>query len=270
MTNYERHPLNTDFEWPNQAKTGTFLSQQQIDDWNNHGFFLLKDAIDPQTLKEVEKAIDPIEAEYEAKLKEQGGQFGISKADALTFTTHLVLKDPILKRFATESAFVELCASLIGPDARLYWDQAVYKKPGNPDEFPWHQDNGYSFVEPQTYLTCWVPLSQATIDNGCPWVLPGLHKQGTLEHKLTRLGFQCVDDPIDAIAVPAEVGDVVVFSSLTPHRTGPNLSTEIRKAYILQYCHGHSEVVTPKGERLVQADKDRQFYVLQNGEPCSV
>ena len=73
-----------------------------------------------------------------------------------------------------------MCADLIGPDVRLYWDQAVYKKPGTESPFPWHQDNGYAFVEPQQYLTCWVALTDATEDNGCPWVVPGLHRRGAL------------------------------------------------------------------------------------------
>ena len=56
---------------------------------------------------------------------------------------------------------------------RLYWDQAVYKKPDTAAPFPWHQDNGYAYVEPQQYLTCWIALTDATEDNGCPWVVPG-------------------------------------------------------------------------------------------------
>ncbi len=265
---FEKHPLNTEFNWPSRAAYNDFLSPEQIDSWNEKGFFLLKGTIDLDLIKDVERIIDPMEAAYEEKLKEQGGQFGISKADALTFTTHPVLKNDELKDFARHETFVELCRNLIGTDARLYWDQAVYKKPGNPEEFPWHQDNGYSFVVPQTYLTCWVPLTSATIENGCPWVLPGIHHHGTLKHKITPLGFQCVDEPESPVAVEAEPGDVVVFSSLTPHRTGPNLSKQIRKAYILQYSHGYSEVITPKGDRLVQDDDTRQFFVVKNGEPA--
>ena len=37
--------------------------------------------------------------------------------------------------------------------------------------------------------------------------------------------------------MPARAGDAIIFSSLSPHRTGPNLKTgTVRKAYILQYC----------------------------------
>jgi hypothetical protein len=60
----------------------------------------------------------------------------------------------------------------------------------------WHQDNGYTFVEPQQYLTCWVALTDATEANGCPWVAPGVHKLGTLAHRYVEpLGFECFDDP---------------------------------------------------------------------------
>ncbi len=263
----EKHPLNETFCWQTKKPYNNFLSTEHIESWNEAGFFLLKNVLDLDLLQDVAEAIDPVEAAYEAQLKEQGGQFGISKADALTFTTHLVLKSERLKQFAKHKVFSQLCLNLIGPDARLYWDQAVYKKPGNPEEFPWHQDNGYSFVEPQTYLTCWVPLTSATIENGCPWVLPGVHRPGTLKHRITPLGFQCVDSPETAVSVEAEPGDVVVFSSLTPHRTGPNLSQEVRKAYILQYSHGVSEVITPKGDRLAQDDALRQFYIIKNGNP---
>ena len=36
---------------------------------------------------------------------------------------------------------------------------------------------------------------------------------------------------------------IVVFSSLTPHMTGPNVTDATRKAYILQYAHAGSEVL---------------------------
>ena len=170
--------------------------------------------------------------------------------------------------------FAELCHDLVGDDVRLYWDQLVYKQPEKPRHFPWHQDNGYTYVEPQQYLTCWVPLTDTTIDNGCPWVAPGLHRLGTLAHEWVEpLGHQCLDDPTGAVAVPARAGDVVVFSSLTPHLTGPNTTGEVRKTYILQYAPDGAERLDgdpaaggPTG-RTPQSDPDRQFPVVVGGVP---
>src|SRR5690606_22202254 len=114
---------------------------------------------------------DPIEARVEAFLRSRpDGRLFIARAGEITFSTHLVLRSALLRAFCASPLFQDLGHDLIGPDVRLYWDQAVYKKPEADRDFPWHQDNGYAFVEPQQYLTCWVALSDATLENGCPWV----------------------------------------------------------------------------------------------------
>jgi phytanoyl-CoA hydroxylase len=144
----------------------------------------------------------------------------------------------------------------------LYWDQLVYKRPGTHDDFPWHQDNGYNFVAPQQYLTCWVALTDATEDNGCPWIVPGMHLDGTLRHHWTDLGFRCLDGtPREAQALPLKAGSIAVFSSLTPHRTGPNLTADVRKAYILQYAPDGAVVHPRDGEPVTASDPGRQYLV---------
>jgi ectoine hydroxylase-related dioxygenase (phytanoyl-CoA dioxygenase family) len=205
-----------------------------------------------------------------------GERLSISEAGAITFTTHLVARSPRLKALSRAPIFTDLCADLVGPDVNLYWDQAVYKKPEKPRPFPWHQDNGYAFVRPQQYLTCWVPLVDATVDNGCPWVAPGYHRLGTLKHTYVHpLGFQCLDDPDGAVAAPVRRGGVVVFSSLTPHLTGPNVTDAVRKAYILQYAPLGAVVLQgdpTAGEPTALAPADapeRQYPVLTAGHPVT-
>ena len=89
-----------------------------------------------------------------------------------------------LRRAARRSARIRcspgICRDLVGPDVRLYWEQAVYKQPHSTEPVLWHQDNGYTFVEPQAYLTCWIALTDATPENGCVVVMPGAHRDGTL------------------------------------------------------------------------------------------
>ena len=178
----------------------------------------------------------------------------------------------MLRDFCTSALFADLCHDLIGPDARLYWDQSVYKAPHATEPVLWHQDNGYTFVEPQAYLTCWVALTDATPDNGCVRVLPGAHRAGTLAHRDTPIGYECCHDPEGALAVPVRAGSIVVFSSLTPHATGHNTTDATRKAYILQYApdgavalHGDPADGAPSA-RIAQDDPRRQFPVLTAGE----
>ncbi len=58
-----------------------------------------------------------------------GGTFLISRADEITFTTQLDLESEVFREFVHSTVLVDLRADLIEPDVRLYWDQAVYKKP---------------------------------------------------------------------------------------------------------------------------------------------
>jgi phytanoyl-CoA hydroxylase len=265
------HELNRSFTWVDHGGPFRTLTREQARHYDELGYFVLEDALSPADVAALLEAIDPFEARQEEMLRTlEGGRFFIARADEITFTTHLVLRSALLRSFTTSALLADLCADLVGPDVRLYWDQAVYKKPGTESPFPWHQDNGYAFVEPQQYLTCWVALTDATEENGCPWVVPGLHRLGTLAHEYSDIGFVCLREPADAVAVPASAGSIVVFSSLTPHSTGPNLTEEVRKAYIVQFAPKGAAVIRsePGGQptRISADDESRQYEVLRQGE----
>ncbi len=269
MASPKLHALNETFEW--QPATGPYrrITEQQARDYDEKGFFILEDAFDPKTIAEVAAALDPIEAQVEAFLQQQEGKkLFIARSGEITFTTNVVLHSEVARRFCAHEVFKDLGHDLLGPNVRLYWDQAVYKKPGMKLEFPWHQDNGYTFVQPQQYLTCWVALTDATLENGCPWVAPTLHQRGTLDHWMTELGWCCIENPKDAVPLPVRAGSIAVFSSLTPHRTGPNLTDQVRKSYIIQLAPDGAKTLTPSDA--LCNDPDRQFELVRDGEPVAL
>lgn len=263
------HPRNEGFEWLGARRPLRRLSEEQAEAWERVGYFLLPDAFDRGELAAVIAELDPLEAEVDGFLAGRpDGKLFIAESGNVTFTVHPSQRSAHLRAFCQHPVFRDLGHDLIGPDVRLYWDQAVYKKPEKPREFPWHQDNGYTYVEPQQYLTCWVALTDATRANGCPWVAPGRHRHGTLAHRLTDAGWQCfASDPPDAVPVEAPAGSIVVFSSLTPHKTGPNRSDRPRKAYIVQYApDGARAFGDGSGPPVAQDDPARQFPILVAGE----
>jgi len=263
------HPLNTAFDW--RPIEGPFrrLTPAQADRYNAEGWFVLENAIEPELLARVTAEIDPWEEKTEAFLAaREDKKLFIARSEEITFTTHLVTKSAFLREFVASPVFQDVAGDVLGPDVRLYWDQAVYKKPGCADVFPWHQDNGYTFITPQQYLTCWVALSDATPENGCPEVAPGLHREGTRAHELTELGFRCLPDDHPGTPAPIRAGSMVVFSSLTPHRTGPNVSDGVRKAYIVQFAPDGARLVAPDGTLGPSADApERQYPILVGGQP---
>ena len=272
-----RHPWNTEFTWVDREGPFRRLTQDQADQFNRDGYVVLDGVFTDEELAPVIAATDALEARTDAFLGGfDGGRISIAERGAITFSLFAVQADQSARSFAAHPVFADLCHDLVGPNARLYHDQAVYKKPEKPRRFPWHQDNGYTFVQPQQYLTCWVALTDATVDNGCPHVVRGLHRMGTLQHHYVEpLGWEIFDDHPDAVPAPVGKGGIVVFSSLSPHLTGPNTTDDVRKAYILQYAPDGAQVLKgdpihgpPTGEACAD-DAARQFPVLVDGVPVT-
>jgi hypothetical protein len=182
---------------------------------------------------------DAIAAEVEA------AAFALDLGDAgegtLTYRPMMHLSSPALTAVATDERWAGIVMPLLDEaDVRLYWEQAVAKPPQARTELPWHQDNGYTPLVPEQYLTCWLALDDAEVDNGCLWVIPGSHRDGTVDHRNAadggpfRVGHDGPD--VDGVAVPVAKGSVLAFSSLLMHRSGPNTTDRRRLAWILQYC----------------------------------
>ena len=157
------HPWNRGFEWRDRSGPFRRLPPAAIAAFDAKGYVVAPDLVAPDLVREATAEIDRIEAKVDSALqKMENGRMMIAETGAITFATHLVARSPVLAKLSRHPALVDLCADLIGPDVNLYWDQAVYKKPEKPRRFPWHQDNGYAFVEPQQYLTIWLALTDAT------------------------------------------------------------------------------------------------------------
>ena len=210
------------------------LSPEQLNQFRTEGYAIVPNLFSAQEIDAVLPHLDQFDTLHEQELDKQGTQ-GISRRGEISFTNDLARRDAAIMDFVRKPQILAIANQVLGPNVALYWDQTVYKRPEGKRDFPWHQDNGYTAVEPAEYLTSWIALADTTIDNGCIWLLPGSHKQGLIEHKETPIGKQCYFGDETGIPVPLKKGSVAFFSSLAFHRSGPNLSSDTRKGYIVQY-----------------------------------
>lgn len=234
---FEIHPWSRDFRWT-AGSACSHIGRECRDEFEERGFFVLDGLFSADEVAAVTRETDRCQESVRRYLSRlPGGRLHSSEEGAITFAQHLVTKSPALREIVTDPRLLGIVADLIGPDANLHWDQAVYKMPDKPQLFPWHQDNGYSFVVPEQYLSLWLALTDTGEESGCLWMAPGFHKYGVLWHEpLSPVWIQCFDDCAEKVPVPVRAGSLVVFSSLTPHKSGENLGGDTRKAYLIEYA----------------------------------
>jgi len=111
---------------------------------------------------------------------------------------------------------------------------------------PWHQDSGYfePYCDKSLVLTVWLPLVDATVDNGCLWVKPRGHLQGNVVGHRQREGQPYLEIPQEELdktgeaePVPAPVPKygALLLTNLTPHASFENKTDMVRWSMDLRY-----------------------------------
>ncbi|MCE9589791.1 MAG: phytanoyl-CoA dioxygenase family protein [Planctomycetes bacterium] len=240
------------------------ISDKEAAQFHELGYFVTEPMWGDAELGEVSREFDRLHAEAIVAAEKGGDANAIRLAKLRPFIGQAHTKSDALKRFVKSDIYVEACAKFIGPDADLYYNQVVIKPPEEGMSFAWHQDSGYAQTRPLEYLTCWTAISRTFVDNGCIWVLPKSHKLGLIEHRRDEKIQSMVPVKYDeSTAIPVEMkpGQVAVFSSLTMHKSGPNISKEVRKGYVPQY-HVPQVIRTDTGKPWGDL-----FPVLRGGKP---
>jgi ectoine hydroxylase-related dioxygenase (phytanoyl-CoA dioxygenase family) len=141
--------------------------------------------------------------------------------------------------YANAEAIAE---QLLGEDADFQGDHAIRKPSGGGAETPWHQDEAY-WDPALRYdaLSFWLPLQEATVENGCMQFVPGSNGERVLPHHGVGEEAEAleVDDPRkydeDVVACELPAGGATVHGSRTLHYAGPNTTDGPRRAYILSF-----------------------------------
>lgn len=135
----------------------------------------------------------------------------------------------------------EIVKQLFGPEAEAGIGHAIFKPAGTGAATPWHQDEAY--WDPN-YQYCsasiWMPLQEATLENGCLWFMPGSHEWPILEHqpiggnvKIHGLEMVNTEFAKDAVACPLPAGGLTIHRNRTAHYAGANVSDIPRRALIM-------------------------------------
>jgi phytanoyl-CoA hydroxylase len=161
---------------------------------------------------------------------------------------------PVAMAMVSHPGVTEVVSQIAG--AHLpHWDGSIkccqsmlfVKGPDMPGQ-AWHQDERYIPTRDRSLVGAWIALDDATVDNGCLWVIPGSHRDGYLfptrahddpdEYDVSDQAYGFDDSAAVAVEVPA--GAVVFFNGYLLHRSSKNRTPGFRRALVNHYLNAWS------------------------------
>jgi len=146
-------------------------------------------------------------------------------------------------------AVVQALTTLVGPDVKCMQSMLFIKASGKPGQ-AWHQDEDYIPTRDRSLIGAWIALDDATVENGCLWVIPGSHRPGVLwkqewhEDRRFDCSLESKNFPYtgaDEVPVEVKKGSVVLFNGYTLHRSLPNRAASgFRRSLVNHYMSAQS------------------------------
>jgi phytanoyl-CoA hydroxylase len=182
---------------------------------------------------------------------------------------------PLVRDLALHPAVVDELVDIIGPNVKLMQSMLFIKGAGKPGQ-AWHQDEAHIPTRDRSLTAVWLALDDATLDNGCLWVIPGSHRRGVLyptrDQWDTRFdgtpeAYGFPHDADEAVPVELAAGGAVIFNGYLLHRSLPNGSARPRRALVNHYMSAESLLPWfPPGEREPMGTLDHRDILLVAGE----
>jgi len=161
----------------------------------------------------------------------------VNGTETLCRTENFLAYHPGLQYLLTQGELMGIIAYLFGsPDPCVFKEKINYKLPGGAG-FPAHQDApAFTHFGQKNHLTLNIAIDDATPANGCLEVSPGYHENGLFPQDPVHQGIAKEEEQkLPWIPVPLNSGDVLLFSSWLPHRSGPNTTEKSRRALYVTY-----------------------------------
>ncbi len=242
------------------------LTQEQLEFFNREGYLMVPDVFDPAGLRPLKDELHDIVLREAARLHAEGklsrtyaeepfetclAKIYAEEGDVVSDIIRVVTgrgggghSGKALFELITHPDLLAGVESIIGPEIVGSSAYRIRPKvPGLPrGVVPWHQDSGYftPHCDREMIVACWFPLVDATPENGCLQVLPGVHRREIFRHHSNGpAGYLIIADddlpPSEPVTVPVPLGGVLFLTNRTPHCSIPNRTGIVRWSIDLRY-----------------------------------
>ena len=149
----------------------------------------------------------------------------------------------VFRQFADDARLVDILSALMPAGVAFMSDKVVFKSNTQQVATPWHADAQY-WPGTRSKLSIWIPLDDATRDNGTLLVVRGSHLRTWEMQETTGINqaqdFNLIVRPNqwsrdDEVICEIPRGSAIFFSDLLLHASTPNLTGADRYTIISTY-----------------------------------
>ena len=221
-----------------------FLSEKQINDYQNDGVIIIKDAfkdwIDPLR-KGFQKVLDNPSKHGRENVTNDNGRFF---EDYCNWERIEEFKDCLYNSLGAQI----VAEATYSTYTQIFHDHIFIKDPGTSKETPWHQDMPYYCVDGKDTGSFWIPLDEVDQKNNLKLIL-GSHKWSKLirptkwsnneswySNDSAFMDLPSEEEFKKNILIPElSLGDAVLFNFKTVHGSTGNNSTKSRRAFSMRF-----------------------------------
>lgn len=171
---------------------------------------------------------------------------------------------------------VEIMKRLVDVNLKCMQSMLFVKAPGKAGQ-SWHQDEYYIPTRDRSLTGVWIAIDDATVDNGCLWIIPGSHRPGHILRRVVNESDEYADvDTADISAyrksdrIPVEVksGSVVFFNGYTLHSSLRNRTDDcFRTALVNHYMSAASMLPWDQDGKLRPTEDLRDIVLVAGKDP---
>ncbi len=235
------------------------LTPEQVDIFHNEGYLLIDQVF---TEDDFQPAIDEINTEVDRRATilvergelsrtyvEEGFERQLARIsqenDKVTVSIwHKVLHGLGIFHLLSHPRLLDLVEALCGPEIIA---SSVHRlRPKIPNYgfgvVPWHQDSGYfePYCDSALVETVWVPLVNATEENGCLWLIPKSHCSPIVKHDMNVGGWylEIAEEDLPAgkpVPCPVPKGSVLFMHNHLAHSSYNNTTEDVRWSMDFRY-----------------------------------
>lgn len=181
---------------------------------------------------------------------------------------------PLIYSTLFHKKVVGVLTGIIGSNVKCMQSMLFVKGPGKAGQ-SWHQDEFYIPTRDKSLTGVWIALEDATIDNGCLWIIPGRPSFIMRRVANENPAFADVDTvdtssypPEQMIPVEVKKGSVIFFNGYTLHSSLNNRTADgFRLALVNHYMSADSMLPWDQDGKLQPTEDLRDTVLVAGVDP---